>query len=452
MLTILGKRHSPRSAFCDGISRRNFLTVGGFALGGITLPSVLRANPTERSHKAIINIYLPGGPSHMDMWDLKPDAPREVRGEFNPIQTNVPGIEICELFPKVAAMMDKFVLVRGLSDSDGAHDAYQCMTGRKMNDRKPPGGWPSAGAWVSHQLGPVTPAIPANIGLMYPVGGWGNPYTGGFLGVSHAPFNLLGRTARSSNESMVLKGVSLEHLRDRVALRGAMDSLKRELDTKGTMDSVDVSLQKAMGILTSTELADALDLTKEDPKILARYGQSNEEFQRDGAPQMVENFCIARRLVEAGARFVSMNYSRFDWHGGDGMNFPKSREEFPKLDQALAALVTDLHERGLDRDVSVVMWGEFGRTPRINSMNSRDHWPQANCAVMAGVGMRTGQVVGRTNKNGESPIDRPVKFQEVFATLYHNAGIDAGNIRVFDQAGTPQYLVDQDCLPMRELV
>jgi hypothetical protein len=452
MLTVLGKSPTSRTGFCDGISRRGFLTIGGFALGGLGLSSVLRAEPASRSHKAIINIYLPGGPSHLDMWDLKPNAPREIRGEFNPIQTNVPGIEICELFPRIAQMMDKFVLVRGLSDSSGDHDAYQCMTGRKKPDRQPPGGWPAAGAWVSKFLGPVSPSMPPHIGLMYPVGNWGNPGNGGMLGVAHAPFNVLGHKARSSNENMVLHGVTLEQLQDRVALRGAFDSLKRGLDNRGNMESVDYSLEKALGILTSSRLADALDLSQEDPRILARYGESNEEFQRDGAPQMVENFCIARRLVEAGARFVSMNYSRWDWHGADGMNFPKSREEFPKLDQALAALITDLHERGLDRDVSVVMWGEFGRTPRINGMNSRDHWPQANCAVMAGGGMRTGQVVGRTNRNGEVPVDRPVKFQEVFATLYHNAGIDVENVRVFDLAGTPQYLVEQDSRPMHELV
>jgi uncharacterized protein (DUF1501 family) len=326
------------------------------------------------------------------------------------------------------------------------------MTGRKKNDRQPPGGWPQAGAWVSHFQGAVDPSMPPNIGLMYPVGPWGNPYGGGFLGVSHAPFNVLGKTARSSNENMVLQGVTLDQLRNRVQLRGAFDALKRGLDTRGVMESADISMHKALDILTSSRLADALDLSKEDPRIVARYGESNEEFQRDGAPQMVENFCVARRLVEAGARFVSMNYSRWDWHGPDGMNYPKSREEFPKLDQALAALITDIHERGLDKDVSVVMWGEFGRTPRINGNNSRDHWPQANCAVLAGGGMRTGQVIGRTNKNGEYPVERPVKFQEVFATLYKNAGIDVENVRVFDQSGVPQYLVEQDCPPMHELV
>ena len=455
MLTILG-RASGANGHCDGLSRRAFLTIGGFAMGGINLASTLRAAPASAglSHKAIINVYLPGGPSHLDMFDLKPDAPREIRGEFSPIQTNVPGIEICELFPRLATMADKFTLVRSLADSDGLHDCYQCMTGRKRNERMPPGGWPAAGAWISKLKGPVHEAIPAHMALMYTTGErrWGDPQTGGFVGVPHAPFNVLGREARGNNESMVLQGISLERLQDRVQLRQAMDSLKQSLDGKGVMESVDTSLQRAMGILTGRQMADALDLSREDPRVVARYGESNEKFQRDGAPQMVENFCVARRLVEAGARYVSMNYSRWDWHGGDGMNYPKSREEFPKLDQALAAMITDIHERGLDRDVSVVMWGEFGRTPKINGNNSRDHWPRANACVLAGGGMRMGQVIGETNKYAEEPITRPVKFQEVFATLYHNLGLDAHRDRIFDGAGTPRYPVDDGNEPLRELI
>lgn len=457
MITILGKTTKSANGFCDGISRRNFLTIGGMALGGIALPDVLRAEAQGRSghsHKAIINIYLPGGPSHLDMWDLKPNAPREIRGEFSPIRTNVPGIEICELFPRMAAMMDKFIPVRSLCDSDGGHDAYQCMTGRRKGSRQPPGGWPAGGAWVSKMQGPVNQAMPPHLALMYTTGNrtWGEPGDGGFLGVAHAPFNLLGRKARSTAENMVLQGISLDRLQDRTRLRQSLDTFRREADAKGTMESMDLYARQAMGILTDSKLAEALDLSKEDPRIVARYGKSGEEFQRDGAPQMIENFCIARRLVEAGARFVSLNYSRWDWHGSDGMNYPKSREEFPILDQGLAALVTDLHERGLDRDVSVVMWGEFGRTPKINNSNSRDHWPQANAAMLAGGGMRTGQVVGSTNRLGEHPQDRPVKFQEVFATLYKNAGIDAGNIRIFDQSGVPQYLVDPGIEPIREVI
>lgn len=461
MLTILGRRTAGHS-FCDGISRRNFLTIGGMALGGVSLAQVLRGETNSgkgtvrphHQHKAIINVYLPGGPSHLDMWDLKPNAPKEIRGEFSPIQTNVPGIEICELFPRLAMVMDKVIPVRSISDSDGAHDAYQCMTGRKKSGRTPPGGWPSGGAWVSKVQGPANDGVPPNLALMYQTGNrtWGEPGDGGYLGVAHSPFNLLGRKARSTAENMVLQGVTLERLKDRTQLRVALDGFRREADTKGAMESLDVYSQQAMGILTDSKLADALDLSKEDPRIVARYGKSNEQFQRDGAPPMVENFCIARRLVEAGARFVSMNYSRWDWHGSDGMNFPKSREEFPLLDQGLAALVTDLHERGLDRDVSVVVWGEFGRTPKINENNSRDHWPQANGALLFGGGMKTGQVVGSTNRLGEYPQERPVKFQEIFATLYKKAGIDASNIRIFDQSGVPQYLVDPGNEPIHEVI
>jgi len=289
---------------------------------------------------------------------------------------------------------------------------------------------------------------------MYTTGNrtWGETGDGGFLGVANSPFNLVGRKARSSNESMVLQGISLERLRDRDQLVRSIDNFKRATDTTGVMESMDIYSQKAMGILATSNLADALDLSKEDPAVVARYGKSDEKFQRDGAPKMIENFCIARRLVEAGARYVSLNYSRWDWHGGDGMNFPRSRQEFPLLDQGLSALVTDLHERGLDQDVSVVVWGEFGRTPRINKNNSRDHWPRVSCAMMAGGGMRTGQVIGRTNRMGEHAVERPVKFQEVFATLYKNAGLDTGAVRIFDQGGTPRYLVDNGIEPIHELI
>ncbi len=457
MLTIFGRADKTRKQFCDGYSRRNFLKIGGMALGGIALPHALRADGnsgTGSNHRAIINIYLPGGPSHIDLWDQKPQAPKEIRGEFEPIPTNVPGIEICELFPRMAQMMDKFIPIRSISDADGRHDCYQCMTGRRVGDRQPPGGWPSAGGFVSKLQGQVNSAMPPNVALMYQTGNrtWGEPGTGGFLGLQHNPFNLVGREARSSAENMVLQGITLERLRNRRQLMKAFDQFRASMDSNGVMEGMDVYSQQAMGILTTSTLADALDLSKEDPKIVARYGKSIEKFQRDGAPKMIENFCIARRLVEAGARFVALNYSRWDWHGGDGMNFPRSREEFPLLDQGLSALVTDLHERGLDKDVSVVVWGEFGRTPKINQNNSRDHWPKVSCAMLAGGGMRTGQVIGQTNRYGEYAVERPVKFQEVFATLYHNIGLDLNGTRIFDGGGTPRYLVDQGIEPIHEVI
>ena len=265
MLTILGRGTGKSGRLCDGISRRGFLTIGGMALGGLALPEVLRAEAkagTSAGHRAIINIYMPGGPSHIDLWDLKPDAPAEIRGEFQPIATNVPGIEICELFPRMAQMMDKFVPVRSIADADGLHDGYQCMTGRRRRDRTPPGGWPASGSWVSHLQGPVNGAVPPNVALMYSTGNrtWGEPGTGGFLGVAQSPFNLVGREARSSNESMVLQGITLERLQDRGQLVQAFDRFKREADSSGVMESMDIYSQQAMGILTTSALADALDL------------------------------------------------------------------------------------------------------------------------------------------------------------------------------------------------
>jgi hypothetical protein len=456
MLTILGRRDR-QAGFCDRLSRRSFLQVGGAAMGGLALNEILHMEAqagVANSNKAIINIYLPGGPPHIDMWDLKPNAPVEIRGDFKPINTNVPGIQICELFPKIAAMMDKFAIIRTLSDSDGAHDGYQCMTGRKKGDQAPSGGWPSAGAWVSKLGGDANPAVPANMAIMYATGNktWGEPATAGFLGVKHNPFNTVGRKARDKSEDLVLKGITLERLQNREELRGALDRFRREVDVSARLESYDASMERALGILTDSKLGDALDLSKEDPKIVERYGKSEENFQRDGAPRMVENLCVARRLVEAGARYVALNYSRWDWHGGDGMNFVQAREDFPLLDSGVSALVSDLVERGLDKDVSVVIWGEFGRTPKLNERNSRDHWPRVNAALLAGGGMRTGQVIGETNKHAEEPANRPVKFQEVFATLYHNMGIDAHRDRQFDGSGVPRYPTDSDIEPIRELI
>jgi hypothetical protein len=250
---------------------------------------------------------------------------------------------------------------------------------------------------------------------------------------------------------MVLQDITLDRLSDRDGLRASLDKFRRQADGSGSMGGLDEFAQKAMGILTSSKMAEALDLSKEDPQVVAKYGVDDAEFERDGAPRMVRNFCIARRLVEAGARVVSMNFIRWDWHGGDGMNFVNSKRDFPLLDAGLSSLLTDLAERGLDKEVSVVVWGEFGRTPRLNNRNSRDHWPQANCAIVAGGGMKTGQVIGATNKYAEHPVERPIKFQEIFATLYAKAGLNL-QTREFDLRGRPQYLIDPGIEPIRELM
>ncbi len=452
MLTILGRS---AGGFCDGMSRRNFLRIGGMMMGGLSLPQVLRNEAQAgvgSSHKAMINIFLPGGPPHQDMWDLKPDAPSEIRGEFQPIKTNVPGIEICELFPRIAKMMDKFVPIRSIVGARGPHYAVQCMTG--FNDRPAPaGGCPTMGAWVSKLQGPAVPGIPANLSMFYPTGHqpWGDPGAGGFLGMSHSPFRLVGGKDQKSSDAvsnMTLKGITLERLHDRRSLLNAFDGFRREADASGSMEGLDEFTQQAIGILTSSKLAEAIDISQEDPRTLQRYGKGDPRFRADGAPKMTENFLIARRLVEAGARVVSLNFSRWDWHGN---NFQRGREDMPMLDQALSSLVTDLHDRGLDKDVSVVCWGEFGRTPKINGSAGRDHWPQVSCAMLACGGMRTGQVIGSTDRLGERAKDRPVTFQEVFATLYTNMGLDIRTVREFDLSGRPQYLVEEGVEPLPEL-
>ncbi len=456
MLTIFGRKDRA-SNHCDGVSRRNFLKIGGMAAGGLSLPQLLAAEAaagTGSSHKSIINVFLPGGPSHIDLFDPKPDAPSEIRGEFSPIKTNVPGMEISEVFPMLAQNADKFAIIRSISDADGRHDGYQCMTGRRRNAQSPAGGWPMLGSTISRLQGNTDPGIPANLSLMYPTRhrDWGDPHSAGFVGKAHDPMPLVGKDPLAKPESMTLNGISLERLDDRRKLLSAVDQFRRNLDQSPSIRGMDSFTQQALSILTNSRLADALDLSNEDPRTLERYGKNDPTFQRDGAPKMVRNFLVARRLVEAGARVVSMNYSRWDWHGGDGMNFPRTREEAPLLDRALTGLLLDLKERGLDQDVSVVVWGEFGRTPKINKMNSRDHWPQATFALVAGGGMNTGQVIGATNRLGEHPIERPVTFQEIFATLYHNMGIDVRTATIEDLSGRPQYLVDAGVEPIRELI
>ncbi len=447
MLTILGQRD--RHPFCDGISRRSFLRIGSLSLGGLALPQILRAEQQagkSNRHKAVIMIFLPGGPPHQDMFDLKPDAPVEVRGEFQPIRTNVPGIEIGEMFPRIAGMMDKFAIIRSIVGATGDHYAFQCQTGRP-HQRQPQGGWPSIGSNLSKLFGQADPAVPAFVGLAPKMGHmpWADSGQAGYLGIAHAPFKPDGE----GKADMVLNGCTLERLRDRKSLLAGFDRFRREADSTGTMTGMDTFNQQALGVLTSSRLVEALDLSKEDPRVVERYGRGDPKNRDDGGPKLMEQMLVARRLVEAGARCVTLAFSRWDWHG---QNFAAGRQDMPMLDQGVSALVEDLHQRGLDRDVSVVVWGEFGRTPQINKDAGRDHWPQVSCALLAGGGMRTGQVIGSTDRLGGHAKDRPVKFGEVHATLYHQMGLNVQTTTLNDLSGRPQFLVDDGAQPMRELV
>jgi uncharacterized protein (DUF1501 family) len=214
------------------------------------------------------------------------------------------------------------------------------------------------------------------------------------------------------------------------------------------MAGLDSFNQQAFGMLTSSKLLEALDIEKEDSKVRESYGKGDPRNRDDGGPKLMEHFLIARRLVEAGARCVTLAFSRWDHHGD---NFGALRQDLPLLDQGLSALIEDIHARGLDKDISVVVWGEFGRTPTINKDAGRDHWPRVSCALMAGGGMKLGQGIGKTDRLGGEATERPVQFGEVFATLYHNLGIDPNRTTIPDLTGRPQYLVDGH-QPMKELV
>lgn len=441
MLTNRGSRYR----FCDGLSRRSFLKIGGLAMGGLSLPQLLRAEAqsgTRRSQKSIIMVFLSGGPPHQDMFDLKMEAPAEIRGEFQPISTRVAGIQICEHLPELANRMDQLAIIRSLVGSEGRHAAFQCLTGREVN-RQPAGGWPSLGAAVSKLQGFAARGTPPYVSLSPKMrtSTWADTGQPGFVGQAHAPF----APHQSGPASLVLDGISLEHLADRKSLMTRLDRLRREVDANGSLDGVDAYYEQAFGILTSSRLAEALDLDREDPRVRERYGRGAEENAGygDAGPLKNEYLLAARRLVEAGVRVVSLAYGRWDWHGRPhGTNFENARDHLPVLDQGLSALVDDLRARGMLDDVSIVVWGEFGRTPRINKHGGRDHWPKVACALLAGGGIRAGQVIGATNRLGEHATQRPVHFQEVFATLYRNVGIDIERATINDLNGRPQYLVD----------
>ena len=488
MLTIPGCR----SDYCDGVSRRGFLRIGSLAFGGLTLSDVLRAESNQRqgnSHKSVIMIVLPGGPPHLDMFDMKPEAPTEIRGEFKPIPTNVSGIQITELMPRTAALMDRCAIVRSLHGARNDHNVHLCLTGWETHPAQgdsapfgtfPRGGWPSIGSVVSRLQGGVSPAVPPFVSLA-PKNAESTTRASlnqaGFLGIGHAGFEpnrrkrndvvyqsgVKGEALAKQQEGsadIVLRDISLDRLDDRKHLYASLDRFRRDVDADGGLAALDTVQQQAFGILTSSELAKALDWGQEDLQLRRNYGISEAELPAKGGPELIKQFVVARRLVEAGVRCVTLAFSQWpleresrggfnwDWHSG---NFKKARINLPMLDMGLSALITDLEQRGMLDDVSIVVWGEFGRTPRINGMAGRDHWPNAASAFLAGGGMRTGQVIGSTDRHGSEPDDRPVHYREVFATLYHQMGIDMQQLVLKDLDGRPHNLLDGS-RPIRELI
>lgn len=470
MLTIFGKdyRH------CDGITRRGCLIAGSFGFAGLALADLLRAEAAAgsgTSMKAVINVHLDGGPPQMDLFDLKPQAPVEIRGEFSPIATRIPGFQVCELMPKLASMADKFVFIRSLVGSAGAHNAFQCQSGFPEKNLKSLGGRPAMGSVVSKLRASPSDAAPSFVDLMQGRALVRNSARPGFLGPAYQPFrpDISELFARPLEEGMKKELASLgadhrmslslnaslsgSRLDDRTRLLASLDRIRRDVDASGMMDAMDHFSQQAVTILTSGRFADAMDLSQEDPRTLRRYtpppDNKAERFATAESPMAARKFLLARRLVEAGVRCVSLSISDFDTHS---KNFPRMRQVLPILDQGLHALLSDLEERGMLDDVTIVAWGEFGRTPRIDpKTGGRHHWPNVGPALLAGGGMRVGQVIGATDRTAASVVSRPVHYQDVLATLFHNVGIDAAATTLTDPTGRPQYLLDHG-KPLRELV
>ncbi len=423
MFTLWGSRQR----FCDGISRRNFLQVGAFG-AGLTLAGMLRARAASggTSGKSAIMIYLPGGPPHIDMYDLKPDAPKEFRGEFKPIATNVPGVQICEHFPLQARMWDKLAVVRSLVSVDEHSDSL-VMTGYSENTNRTQH-HPSVGAVISKLRGAAAGDIPPFVSLR----GMTVGTEPGYLGVGHRPFTPDGQGVRNLR---LPGGVNTERMDDRKSLLSSFDDVRREIDATGTMRGLDSFATRAFDMVASGAVRKALDLSREEPRTRDRY-------------KGVEQFLTARRLIEAGVGCVTLAVGGWDTHSG---NFKTLRRQLPEVDRGVANLIQDLHDRGMDRDVVTVMWGEFGRTPKVNNSDGgRDHWSPCMSALIAGGGLKMGQAVGASSARAEYPRDRRVTVPQVLATVYHALGIDPS--RTFPNgSGRPMYILD-DREPVSELI
>jgi hypothetical protein len=441
MLTIPG----PRFRYCDGVTRRSFLQIGGLALGGLTLPNLLRAEQRSKAgetDRSVIMVYLSGGLAHQDTFDLKPNAPKEVRGEFKPIATSVPGIQIGELLPRLAGCMDRLILLRSLVGLRDEHSSFQSTTGFPMNETKRDGK-PHFGAVIAKMQGPRDPVVPPFIDLFPTM--QHKPYNSpgaGYLGRAASPVKLDGQDLAS----MQLQALTLDQLADRRRLLSQVDQWKRAADGLDR-SGMDTYYERAFDVLASRKLVDALDVTREPSALRERYGRGSPKHLGDGAPMWNDQLLMARRLVEAGARCVTVAYGFWDTHG---QNFRHLKRHLPLFDQGISALVEDIYARGLDRTVTLVVWGEFGRTPKINKDAGRDHWSRVNGALLSGGGMRTGQVLGSTNATAAEAKEQPIPYRDVLATVYHNLGIDP-NSMIYDVSGRPAPILPSENRPIERV-
>ncbi|MFP6769695.1 MAG: DUF1501 domain-containing protein [Planctomycetaceae bacterium] len=448
MLTVLGDRFR----YCDGLTRRSFLEIGSLSVGAaglpLCLPQILAAESASgrKTQKSVIMVYMSGGQSHQDTFDLKMEAPAAIRGEFTPIQTSVPGTQICEKLPKMAAIMDKCTVIRSVVGQRDEHTSWQNLTGYPMNQAKRERR-PNFGSVVSRIQGQTNPITPAFIDLFPTMKH--RPYNSGNAGYLGPAFNQI-RTDGENLASMKLRYIDHGRFGDRQKLLRQFDRLRQTADHAETkaISQVDENYTRAFDVLTSSRLVDALDVTKEDPAVRERYGKGSSNHLGDGAPMWNDQLLVARRLVEAGVRVVTVAYGFWDTHGN---NFGHLKKHLPLWDTGISALISDLHTRGLDQDVTVCVWDEFGRTPKINKNAGRDHWAPVNYALLAGGGMKMGQMIGTTEKTGGYAESRPVHYRDILATLYGNLGIDSGET-VFNRTDVPVPILPSHAEPIRELV
>ena len=447
MLSIQGAAQSA----CDRLNRRRFIQIGTLGAAGLSLADLLKAEDASgkkrrhQSKRSVILIWQHGGPSQLDTFDMKPDAPSEYRGPYMPVASNVPGMNISEKMPYHAKVMDKCSIIRSFSHGNGDHwaAAHWLLTGyvgANGSDRVPRN--PSMGAISSYLLGPRKRGVPATVNMND--GGFGF-HGASYLGVAYNPFrtgeysygNEAGRLPTGSDKSFSLvDGLTNDRVMNRVSLLNQFDRMRRQLDHSRTFENLDHMNQQAQDIILSGRARDAFDLEKEDPKIREQYG-----------PGWGEQALLARRLVEAGVRFVTLNTGYWDDHG----SIEKAlNDKLVRHDRAVGVLIQDLADRGMLEDTLVVTAGEFGRTPRINKDAGRDHWPQAQSILIAGGGYPGGQMIGTTDAKAERPTSRPVAPADFNAIIYKSLGLNP-NDTIQDNSGRPVHLVQGGTVP-RELV
>lgn len=448
--------------YCDGVSRRSFLQLGvaGMAsagLGQVWQARAVSAPPANRRNTSVILIWLDGGPSHMDLYDLKPDAPAEYRGIWRPIQTNVTGFQISELFPRQARVADKFSIVRSLHHDTGDHFAggHRMLTTKDMgvSGANTGGRFPGIGAIVNREIGarrrgmPGYVAVPNASSIGLTPGYFGSI----FLGAQNNPFQTGGdpNAARFAVQNLNLaSGLTMDNMEDRRSLLEQFDTIRRDIDSTGTVAAMDRFNREAFDFVTGPVARDAFDINREDPRLRDRYGRHT----------WGQSTLLARRLVEAGSTFVTVHFGGWDHH----WDLQRGMENYlPRVDSSVATLFEDLDDRGLLESTLVVLCGEFSRTPRMNdggnggaprSMGTpgRDHWGNSMFCLMGGGGVRGGQIVGSTDRLGQRPQTRPVTPCNIHATIYQVLGIDP-RLQLLDPTGRPTYVLD-DPTPIHELL